>query len=84
MNPEVMGGAPCIGGLPITVSTLVMMITEGMSYKQILDEVPLLEAEDIDQGLQYAARAIHRFLDLPFRGDAAPHSVRKRILRNFL
>lgn len=65
VDPEVMGGVPCIGGLRIPVSTVVEMTVDGMSYQEIIDEVPLLEAEDIEQGLEYAARAIHRSLARP-------------------
>lgn len=65
-----MGGVPCIGGFPVPVSTVVEMTVEGMSYHEILEKIPLLEAADIDQGLEYAARAIRRFLALP--GDAVP------------
>lgn len=65
-----MGGIPCIGSLPMRISTLVEMTVDGMSYQEILDQFLFLEAEDIEQGLEYAARAILRFLTLPFWGDA--------------
>jgi uncharacterized protein (DUF433 family) len=64
VDPEVMGGIPCIGGF-LRLSKLVEMITDGMSHQEILAEFPLLEAEDIEQGLDYAALVIKAFLLSP-------------------
>ncbi len=58
INPNQMGGVPCIRGLRIPVSTLVGMVAEGMSEKEILQSFPDLEREDIREALQYAAEAV--------------------------
>lgn len=54
-NPEMMRGRACIRGMRITVALLVNPVSNGMTAKEILDNDPALEAEDIRQALQYAA-----------------------------
>ncbi len=54
-NPNVMNGKACIRGMRITVSLVLNLIASGMSKTDILDEYPALEAEDINQCLNYAA-----------------------------
>jgi len=58
VNPKQMGGVPCIRGLRIPVATIVGMISEGMSEREILDAYPDLEVEDIREALRYAAEAV--------------------------
>ncbi len=53
-----MGGVPCIRGLRIPVATVVAMIADQMTEKEILDAYPDLEAEDIHEALRYAAQAL--------------------------
>ncbi|MBX6423142.1 DUF433 domain-containing protein [Thermosulfurimonas sp. F29] len=55
LDPEVMGGKPCIRGLRITVGTIVGLIASGLTEDEILDLYPYLEREDIKQALAYAA-----------------------------
>lgn len=55
-NPLMMGGRACIRGMRIPVSLVVNLVANGMTTAEILDEYPSLEAEDIQQALQYAAR----------------------------
>jgi uncharacterized protein (DUF433 family) len=66
VEPDKMGGVPCIRGLRIPVATVVGMVAEGMSVEEILADYPDLEAEDIREALQYAAEAV-RERDLPLR-----------------
>lgn len=55
-DPAVMGGKPCIRGLPITVrTTIVGLVASGSSRKRILRAYLLLEKANIDQALAYAA-----------------------------
>lgn len=54
-NPNIMNGKACIRGMRITVSLVLNLIANGMSKTEILDEYPALEAEDINQCLNYAA-----------------------------
>lgn len=54
-NPNVMGGKACIRGMRITVSLIVNLVANGMSVKNIIEDYPYLEPEDIRQSLQYVA-----------------------------
>ena len=55
LNPEVMGGKPCIRGLRVTVGTVVGLLAAGRSIPDILNAYPYLEVEDIREALAYAA-----------------------------
>jgi len=57
VNPNQMGGVPCIHGLRIPVATVVGMIADGMTGVEILKAYPDLEREDIQEALRYAAPA---------------------------
>ena len=64
INPDQMGGVPCIRGLRIPVATVVDMVAEGMTNAEILDAYPDPEAPDITEALRYAAEAV-RERELP-------------------
>lgn len=53
-----MGGVPCIRGLRIPVSTVVGMISDGMTEKDVLNAYPDLTVKDIREALRYAAEAV--------------------------
>lgn len=55
VNPEVMGGKPCIRGMRVTVGTIVGLIGAGKTIDEVLGEYPYLEREDVLQALSYAA-----------------------------
>lgn len=55
MDPQVMGGKPCVRGLRVTVGTLVGLVAAGRTTAEILSLYPYLESEDIQQALSYAA-----------------------------
>lgn len=55
LNPEVMGGKPCIRGLRVTVGTIVGLMASGHSPDEILKAYPYLELADIYEALGYAA-----------------------------
>ncbi len=59
-----MSGVPCIRGLRIPVATVVGMVADGMSTSEVLAAYPDLEAEDVREGLRYAAEAV-RERELP-------------------
>ena len=64
VNPEQMGGVPCIRGLRIPVATVVGMVADGMTETEILSAYPDLEREDVAEALRYAADAV-RERELP-------------------
>jgi uncharacterized protein (DUF433 family) len=55
LNPDVMGGKPCIKGLRMTVGTVVGLLASGLNTSEILKMYPYLHEEDIIQALSYAA-----------------------------
>jgi uncharacterized protein (DUF433 family) len=58
VDPEKMGGVPCVRGLRIPVATIVSLVAEGMSEAEILRAYPDLKKEDIREALRYAAEAV--------------------------
>ena len=64
VTADQMGGVPCIRGLRIPVATVVDMIADGMTEKEILNAYPDLESEDIREALHFAAEAV-RERELP-------------------
>jgi uncharacterized protein (DUF433 family) len=58
INSEQCGGRPCIRGMRIRVSDVLDLFAAGLSAEQILEEMPDLEAEDLQAALQYAARRL--------------------------
>ena len=55
IDPNVCSGKPCIRGLRFPVSRLLGLLASGETKETILQAYPYLEAEDIDETLQYAA-----------------------------
>ena len=64
VNPEQMGGVPCMRGLRVPVATVVGMVADGMTEAEILKAYPDLTPADIHEALQYAAEAV-RERELP-------------------
>jgi uncharacterized protein (DUF433 family) len=56
-DPNILGGKACIRGMRLSVSLIVNLAANGMSFEEILAEYPDLESEDIQQALRYAAWA---------------------------
>jgi uncharacterized protein (DUF433 family) len=59
VNPEQCGGRPCIRGMRVRVSDVLDLFAAGLTGQQIREELPYLEAEDLQACLQYAAREIN-------------------------
>ena len=58
VNPDQMGGVPCIRGLRIPVATVVGMVADGMAIDEIVKALPDLEPEDVREVLRFAAEAM--------------------------
>lgn len=58
IEPDKMGGVPCIRGLRIPVATVVDLVANGMTETEILKAYPDLEPEDIKEALLFAAEAV--------------------------
>ena len=66
VNPNQMGGVPCIRGLRIPVATVLRMLAGGMTEPEILADYPDLQVEDIRECLRFAAAsAMERELAVP-------------------
>jgi uncharacterized protein (DUF433 family) len=55
IDPEVMGGKPCIRGMRVTVGMIVESIAAGRTAEDLLADFPYLQAEDIREALAFAA-----------------------------
>lgn len=58
INPEVMVGKPTIRGLRITVEQILNSLASDISVKDILEDYPELELDDIKAALLYAAKLV--------------------------
>jgi len=58
VDPDQMGGVPCIRRLRIPVATVVGMVADAMTEEEILRAYPDLEPDDIREALRYAAEAV--------------------------
>jgi uncharacterized protein (DUF433 family) len=55
VNPEVMGGKPCIRGMRVTVGMIVEAVAAGRTVQELLADFPYLEEPNIREALSYAA-----------------------------
>jgi uncharacterized protein (DUF433 family) len=58
VNPDQCGGRPCIRGMRVRVSDVLDLFAAALTSQEILQQLPYLEAEDLQACLQYAAREI--------------------------
>ena len=61
IDPEIMGGKPCVRGLRVTVGMITGLVASGVSTENILEMYPYLEDDDI--------RAALAFPDSKIRGE---------------
>ncbi|MEK7264380.1 MAG: DUF433 domain-containing protein [Bacteroidota bacterium] len=59
INPEICHGKPTIRGLRYPVENMLELLASGMTNKEILNDYPDLELEDLFACLDYAARVTH-------------------------
>ena len=55
IDPNVMGGKPCIRGTRVTVGTVVGLFAAGHDMARVLALYPYLSDYDVRQALSYAA-----------------------------
>jgi len=56
-NPAVMGGAPCVRGLPIKVQDVAECFTIGMTMEEIRELYPVLTRDDFRAIAKYIAES---------------------------
>ena len=59
VDPEQMGGVPCIRGMRITVSMVLGQLATGRTMEQLLEDYPYLERDDVLAALEYAATVVN-------------------------
>lgn len=70
VNPQVCFGKPCIRGTRIWVSLILDFLASGMSVKEILNEYPQLNDEDVRAALAYGAEmSRERIVEIPAEID---------------
>ena len=57
-NPDQCGGRPCIRGMRIRVTDVLDLLANGLSFKEIIEELPDLEHDDIVASIQFATRRV--------------------------
>ena len=65
IEPDKMGGKPCIRGLRITVYDVLDYLASGMTEAEILADFPDLTAEDLLASLAFAADRERKLLSIP-------------------
>ncbi len=65
VDPNVMGGQPCVRGMRLTVRRVLELLATYPDRSELAEEYPELEEEDIRQLLEYAAANLEdRVLEL--------------------
>lgn len=58
INPNQCGGHPCIRGMRIRVIDILDLLASGLTQTEILEELPDLEAADVEASLKYVRSRI--------------------------
>ena len=56
IDPEVMGGKPCIRGMRVTVGMLVEAMQAGRTTQSLLFDFPYLEEQDLIEARRFHAQ----------------------------
>lgn len=59
VDPQRMGGVPCIRDLRVTVSMVLGQLAAGASVDELLSDYPYLERADVVAALEYAAAIVN-------------------------
>jgi len=72
VDPNICFGKPCIKGTRIWVSLILDMLSENVSFKEIISEYPTLKEEDIRAAIAYGAEMTReRIVDIKIGDKAA-------------
>lgn len=71
IDPNVCFGKPCIRGHRIWVSLILDLLTEGVTFEDLLKDYPQLVVEDIYACLAYGAEMVReRYVEVAFERSA--------------
>ena len=59
VNPHQCNGRPCIRSMRIRVTDVLDLLANGLTSKQILEELPDLELEDVRACLRFASQRLN-------------------------
>lgn len=59
VDPERMGGVPCIRDLRVTVGMVLGQLAAGRTTDEVLEDYPYLERADVLAALEYAAARVN-------------------------
>lgn len=54
VNPEQCGGRPCIRGMRIRVVDVLELVAAGLTFDEVVEELPDLEIADLQAVLKFA------------------------------
>ena len=57
-KPDLCGGRPTIRGMRIRVTDVLALLSTGLSFQKVIEELPDLEIEDIKACLAYASKKL--------------------------
>ena len=60
IDPNIRSGKPIIRGMRITVYDVLEMLSDGITFKEILEDYPELKEDDLYAVLAYAADKEHK------------------------
>ena len=69
VDPNRMGGVPCIRDLRVTVGMVLGQLAGGRTVAEVLADYPYLEHEDVLAALEYAAAVVNE-RDVPLARPA--------------
>jgi uncharacterized protein (DUF433 family) len=64
IEPDKMGGQPCIRGLRITVKRVLEVLATYPDRRELFADYPDLEEEDLQQALAYAAAQLDERIEI--------------------
>jgi uncharacterized protein (DUF433 family) len=58
-NPQILNGKPCVQGTRIPVTAVLQLLSDGLTYQQIIaDYYPHLKPKDIQACIEYARHLV--------------------------
>ncbi len=55
IDPNIMGGKPCIRGIRVTVGAITGLLSTGTTIEELLNLYPYIEKDDVYAALAYAS-----------------------------